>query len=69
MVSQASRLIERLYRVRRGELLIGGVPVTDLARSYGTPLFVYDGRVVESAWSRLRRRLIACSRVGRSGIR
>lgn len=29
-------------RNERGELVIGGVPVTDLVKQYGSPLYVYD---------------------------
>jgi diaminopimelate decarboxylase len=37
-----------------GQLLIGGVGVRELAAEYGTPLFVYDRRVLEARLAALR---------------
>ena len=37
-----------------GELLIGGIPVSDLAQQYGTPLFVYDAGILAKKWTLLR---------------
>lgn len=37
-----------------GELEIGGVPSSLLARDFGTPLFVYDKEIFESKWKLLR---------------
>jgi diaminopimelate decarboxylase len=36
------------------ELRIGGVPVTDLADTFGTPLFAYDGDVLRAQYTDLR---------------
>ena len=36
------------------QLLIGGVPASDLAAEYGTPLYVYDAESVQSAFIRVR---------------
>jgi diaminopimelate decarboxylase len=36
------------------QLLIGGVPASDLASEYGTPLYVYDAESVRSAFIRVR---------------
>jgi diaminopimelate decarboxylase len=35
------------------ELVIGGVPVGELARTYGTPLFAYDGAVMRRSYRSL----------------
>jgi diaminopimelate decarboxylase len=47
------------FQSERGELLIGGVRVSELASRYGTPLFVYDQAVIEKKWDRLRAALPA----------
>jgi len=47
-------LIERLFPPIGGELRIGGVPVTRLAETHGTPLFVYDRGVLDRACAVLR---------------
>ena len=36
-------------------LQIGGIPVTTIVASYGTPLFVYDGSVLDQKWEVLRK--------------
>jgi diaminopimelate decarboxylase len=36
------------------QLLIGGVPASDLAAEYGTPLYVYDANSVRAAFTRVR---------------
>ncbi|HEY7818096.1 MAG TPA: type III PLP-dependent enzyme, partial [Vicinamibacteria bacterium] len=56
-MSLAAQLIERHFAVVRGELAIGGVPVSRLAEEHGTPLFAYDASVLEKKWSNLRRAL------------
>ena len=53
-MDQCARLVERYFESRGGELVIGGVPVSDLANQYGTPLFVYDRSVLERKWDMLR---------------
>ncbi len=40
-------VIEKNFAVRDGELLIGDVSVEELAWTYGTPLFVYDAKIIE----------------------
>jgi len=36
------------------ELMVQGIGITDLARKYGTPLFVYDGEVLRRQFQQLR---------------
>jgi diaminopimelate decarboxylase len=50
----AKSLIEGWFSVAGGELLVGGVAVSEVARQYGTPLFVYDQRILARKWERLR---------------
>lgn len=50
-------LVDRYFAVENGELSIGGVPVSELANRYGTPLFVYDGAVMDRKWDLLRNAL------------
>ncbi len=42
-----------------GELLVGGLAISSLTARHGTPLFVYDQRVVEQKYSALRNALPA----------
>jgi diaminopimelate decarboxylase len=42
------------FSITGGELKIGGVPSSLLARDFGTPLFVYDKEIFESKWKLLR---------------
>lgn len=42
MTAIAPRLLPGSSRIDGGVLSIGGVPVVDMAREFGTPLFVYD---------------------------
>ncbi len=46
----------------RGELTVGGVPISRIAEEYGTPLFVYDQSVLKTKWSNLRARASGASR-------
>lgn len=46
-MTNANALIERLFSCSDQELVIGGVPITELVRDYGTPCFVYAGEVIE----------------------
>jgi diaminopimelate decarboxylase len=47
-------VVSRLFDSAAGELHIGGVPVTHLADRFGTPLYVYDGAVIDRAVTLLR---------------
>jgi diaminopimelate decarboxylase len=47
------------FRVAGGELQVGGVPVSELARAHGTPLYVYDGGELERRLDLLRAHLPA----------
>lgn len=51
----ADSLIAEYFGEREGELIIGGVAVRELAKAYGTPLFIYDGGLMRDAYSRLTR--------------
>ena len=54
--SRLSRLVALVYHVRMKNVLssIAGIPVAELARRYGTPVFVYDEAVIEQRISELR---------------
>lgn len=43
--------------MRSGEVLIGGMSVSEIAEEFGTPLFLYDRSILESQWSKLRNAL------------
>ena len=53
-MDRAASLIEKYFRVRDGEIQVGGAPVSTLAEKYGTPLFVYDRHVLDRKWDCLR---------------
>jgi diaminopimelate decarboxylase len=53
-MAEAREIIARYFRSAGGELLLGGIPVSQLAASYGTPLFVYDRQVLERKFEMLR---------------
>uniref|UniRef100_A0AAU2V3A0 Type III PLP-dependent enzyme n=1 Tax=Streptomyces sp. NBC_00003 TaxID=2903608 RepID=A0AAU2V3A0_9ACTN len=42
------------HDVRQGPATVQGIPVTELARTYGTPLFVYDGDALAGRMRQLR---------------
>jgi len=41
-----ARLVDRYFEVQGNELCIGGIPVSRLAKEFGTPLFVYDQDII-----------------------
>jgi diaminopimelate decarboxylase len=53
-VTIAARIIERNFSASRDELMIGGVSVSVVAAEFGTPLYVYAGDIIDTAWRRLR---------------
>jgi diaminopimelate decarboxylase len=46
--------IEDFFSAANGELQIGGVPISQLAEEFGTPLFVYDESIMQRKWDALR---------------
>lgn len=53
MSSLAAKLVEH-FSVRGSELQVGGVAVSTLAKTYGTPLFVYDRAILDKKFNMLR---------------
>jgi diaminopimelate decarboxylase len=51
----ARTLIADNFAGSQGELTIGAVSASELARTYGTPLFAYDGDVMRRSYRSLRR--------------
>lgn len=49
----ADALVTELFSARDGELVVGGVAVSELAKAYGTPLYVYDGGAMRRAYQQL----------------
>lgn len=47
-------IVARHFSVAGGELRVGGIPVSTLAREHGTPLFVYDAGVLDRQLALLR---------------
>jgi len=44
----------RNFETRNGVLVVGGVPVTEIAARVGTPFYVYDGDMVRARYEALR---------------
>jgi len=53
-VDHVQSLVARHFGVISGELHVGGIPVSVLAREHGTPLFVYDAQVLDRQYALLR---------------
>lgn len=49
-----AQLIQEHFTLRQGQLFVGGVSVAEIARTFGTPLFVYDSSVLAARWRQLR---------------
>jgi diaminopimelate decarboxylase len=52
-----ARLVAEHFAIAGPDLLVGGVPVRDLAAAAGTPAFIYDGGVMRRAYRALARAL------------
>jgi diaminopimelate decarboxylase len=50
-------VIERHFAVSRGELQVGGIPISTIADAHATPLFVYDAGVMDRQLAELRETL------------
>jgi diaminopimelate decarboxylase len=48
-------LVHKYFGSSHGELQIGGVSVSTITASHGTPVFVYDGHILDRKWELLRR--------------
>lgn len=51
--SLAEALVAEHFGERDGELVVGGVAVSELAKAHGTPLYVYDGALMRQTYRRL----------------
>jgi len=47
------RLVAEYFGVAEGRLAIGGIPVDALVAAYGSPLYVYDGDIIEQRYRAL----------------
>ena len=56
-MDRAAALVQHYFHSADGELRVGGVPISSLAATYGTPLFVYDQQVLDKKWAVLRHTL------------
>lgn len=54
MSDLAQSLVQKYFSVVHGELNMGGIPVGILAGKFGTPAFVYDGKVFDRKLDALR---------------
>jgi len=54
-VTSALELAQKCFDSRHGQLLIGGVPIGEITKAYGTPLFIYDRMVLERKYQLLRK--------------
>lgn len=53
-MKRVDEIVQKHFGVRHGELLVGGVSVSQLANCYGTPVFIYDQTVMHAKYSQLR---------------
>lgn len=51
------------FNITGADLLIGGIPVRELAARYGTPLFIYDGGVMRRSYRALHEALSGFARI------
>jgi diaminopimelate decarboxylase len=54
MTDHVAVLVARNFAAPGGELRVGDVPISTIAERHGTPLYVYDARVLDRQWRRLR---------------
>jgi|SRR5215831_6382250 len=54
MSDQAAAIAEKNFSILNGELYVAGLAVTQLAETYGTPLFVYDISIMDRQLDALR---------------
>jgi diaminopimelate decarboxylase len=55
----SNAMVTRYFNTSAGELLLGGLPISTIAAQYGTPLFIYDGHILDRKWQVLRHTLPA----------
>lgn len=53
-MSLVDHIVSSYFGTIEGELAVGGARVSEIAREFGTPLFVYDASVLEAKWTKLR---------------
>src|SRR6185436_10925409 len=51
------------FAIAGADLLIGGIPLRELAARYGTPLFIYDGSVIRRSYRVLSEALSGFARI------
>ncbi len=49
-----AELVDRHFGIAEGQLLVGGLPIADIATQFGTPLYVYDQTVLQRRYGALR---------------
>jgi diaminopimelate decarboxylase len=62
-VRHVPEFVSARWRWSEGELLVGGLPISTIAARYGTPLFVYDHRLLEDQFTSLREALPPAFRI------
>ena len=50
----ASEIVSRYFSLENGGLCVGGLPVSEIVRQFGTPAFIYDHSILEARLSALR---------------
>lgn len=54
-MDHVANLLAQYYHSPGSELQVGGTRVSAIASDYGTPLFIYDGHVLDRKWELVRR--------------
>jgi diaminopimelate decarboxylase len=56
-INFGNAVAEEVFSVKDADLLVGEIPINELAATYGTPLFVYDAAVMRHAYNQLKEAL------------
>ena len=62
----ASEIVSRHFSVENGELCVGELPVSEIARKFGTPAFIYEQGILEARLNALRNALPPSFRISYS---
>jgi len=62
-VNYLPSILSSLWQTGAGDLLVGSLPISSIADRYGTPLFVYDHRILERKFAALHEALPASFQV------
>jgi len=56
-MKRTNEIIKNFFKINENNLLIGGLPVSEIVQQFPTPLYVYDFDILKHNYLRLRKRL------------